>query len=77
MGTLPGDIPWNRPTLVRTRDVVANLANLVIKTREHRGLSLRQAAAEIGIAHSNLDRLERGGSIGLECARKVLAWLAS
>lgn len=56
-------------------DVLANLPLLVREARRARGLSLRAAAKEIGVAFSTITRLEHGEDVVLSNAVVVLRWL--
>jgi ribosome-binding protein aMBF1 (putative translation factor) len=49
----------------------------VQNARRRRGLSLREAAGQIGIGHSTLARLEYTGVCSLPNAVQVLRWLGS
>lgn len=47
----------------------------VVLARAARGLSLRDAAAEIGIGHVTLDRAEKGVPLSADTLLRVAAWL--
>jgi len=52
------------------------LENLGRRVREKRGrLGIRAAAAEIGLSHATLSRVERGFLPDLENYKKICAWL--
>lgn len=56
-------------------DVIAALPLLVCEARRARGLSLRAAAAEIGIGFATVTRIEQGEDCVLSNAVAVLRWL--
>lgn len=56
-------------------DVIDLLPRLLREIRRLRGLSLRDAADEIGVAFNSLSRFERGQDILLSNAVSVLRWL--
>lgn len=58
-------------------DVLENIAELVRRARDARGLSLRVAAAEIGIGFNTLYRVERGGEARLRQVTAIVRWLSS
>lgn len=45
--------------------------------REHRKLTLRQTADQIGVSTATLSRLERGSDISLKTALKILEWVTA
>lgn len=55
--------------------VIDELPALVLRVRQERGLSYRQAASEIGIAHSGLYQIERGERYRSDVLLAVLRWL--
>ena len=57
--------------------VLACLPDFVKTKRSVEGLSLRDAADEIGISFNTLYRLEQGVEVRVSAARKVLQWLAA
>lgn len=56
-------------------DVLGLLPLLVREARRARGLTIRAAADEVGLAHSSLHRIEQGEDCRLSSALLVLAWL--
>jgi ribosome-binding protein aMBF1 (putative translation factor) len=56
-------------------DVIAALPLLLREARRARGLSLRAAAAEIGIGFATVTRIEQGVDCVLSNAVAVLRWL--
>lgn len=65
-----------RPTpYTELADVIAALPLLVREARRARGLSLRSAAAEIGIGFATVTRIEQGEDCVLSSAVAVLRWL--
>lgn len=56
-------------------DVLDLLPRLLREIRRLRGLSLRAAADEIGVAFNSLSRFERGQDVLLSNAVAVLKWL--
>jgi ribosome-binding protein aMBF1 (putative translation factor) len=56
-------------------DVIANLPLLLREARRARGLSMRAAAASIGLSHSTITRIEAGEDCALSNAVAVLRWL--
>lgn len=65
----------------RQHQVLANtldhLVEMIRKKRQKKGLSLREAAAEIGIPFSTLNHIERGVSPKLSTVRLIIDWLAA
>lgn len=57
--------------------VIDELPAMVLRVRQERGLSYRQAAAEIGIAHSGLYQLEHGERYRSDVLLAVLRWLSA
>lgn len=55
--------------------VLGNLPAIVRETRRARGLNLRDAAEQIGVAFSSLGRFERGHDLTLSNAIAVLRWI--
>lgn len=53
------------------------LAKLVLAWRKYHGVSLRQAAFEIGIEPSALFRFESGKRTGLPNVLKIILWSLS
>jgi len=66
-----------RTVLDDAADVLRSLPDLFRDERQRRGVSLREAADDIGCAHSNLWKLEHGGDVRISTAIAVLAWLGS
>jgi len=58
------------------RQTLKVLPSLVETRRAQQGLSLRDAAGEIGIPHSLLWDLENDRNVTLTTLHKVLAWMA-
>ncbi len=54
---------------------LTDLGQRVLARREQRGLSLRAAAAEIGISFNTLARVERGHLPDLENFQRISGWL--
>ena len=57
--------------------VLSCLPDYVKNKRASDGLSLRDAADQIGISFNTLYRLEQGVEVRVTAARKVLQWLAA
>jgi len=56
-------------------DVLDSLPMLCREKRRSDGLSLRQAAREMGLSFSVVKRFEDGTGVHLDSARAVLQWL--
>jgi transcriptional regulator with XRE-family HTH domain len=54
---------------------LVDLPDIVSARRERRQLSLREAAAEIGISHTTLARVEQGSTCSIENLIRILEWL--
>jgi transcriptional regulator with XRE-family HTH domain len=54
---------------------LAKLPAMTAATRRARGLSLRQAGAEMGVSKGTLDRFEKGEDIGGRFLVPILKWL--
>lgn len=55
--------------------VLDDLPLIVTTVRRMRGLSLRDAAKESGVAFTTLSRIERGGDASMSSLRALLLWL--
>jgi transcriptional regulator with XRE-family HTH domain len=51
------------------------LVVLIDDALERRGLSSREAASQIGITHTTLNRIRQGGTYDLKTARMITKWL--
>jgi len=58
-------------------DVLGNLPLLLREARRARGLSLRAAAAQLGIGFTTVSRMESGEDCALSSAMAVLRWLGT
>jgi transcriptional regulator with XRE-family HTH domain len=56
-------------------DVLADIPAMVKTTRRARHLSLRAAAGQMGMAHSALANVERGGNYSIQGLKTILEWL--
>lgn len=56
-------------------DVLGDLAHLIRAERTRRRLALREAAAEAGIYHSVLWRIERGDHVSQPHVIAAITWL--
>lgn len=66
----------NRSERVPTvADALEALPAAIAAVRTARRLSLRDAAEQMGIPHSNLDRLEKGGNCTLTTLVAAVRWL--
>lgn len=62
-------------TYAELAQIVDVLPLLTKEARRGRGLSLRDAAAEIGTGFNTLTRFEHGANVNLSNAVKILRWL--
>lgn len=67
-----GDCRW-----IELADLLADLPARLRSARTARGLSLRRAASQIGIAHSAVSKIEHGGRCELASAVAIARWLAA
>lgn len=56
-------------------DVLDSLPMLCREKRRREGLSLREAAKQMGVAFSVVTRFENGTGVHLDSAKAVLHWL--
>lgn len=54
---------------------VSRLGRSIVTIRAVRGLSLREASRECGVAASTLSRVERGHTPSSEALQKIADWL--
>lgn len=70
-------VPLVPAKLAALADELADLPRLLSEARAARGLSLRAAAAEIGISFSTISRTESGGDLVMSSALAIVRWLRS
>jgi transcriptional regulator with XRE-family HTH domain len=56
-------------------DLITSAAGFCKLKRRRRGLSVREAATQIGVQYTTLYRMEHGTSVSVETLVLVIAWL--
>jgi transcriptional regulator with XRE-family HTH domain len=67
------DYPNTRQTMMAENEDL--MAKLLSETMAENGLSMRQAAKQIGVSHATIMRVLNGDPSDLETARKIAGWL--
>jgi transcriptional regulator with XRE-family HTH domain len=62
-------------TWTQLADFWVEFPSLIRAERKARGLTLRQAGAQIGISHSQLSRIELGAGFDSSVMPKILLWM--
>jgi ribosome-binding protein aMBF1 (putative translation factor) len=65
------------PTYEEVADVLGVLPLAVMKKRGERGISVRAAAKEMGVARNTLTRFEDGEEVSIRFLPPILVWLSN